>query len=135
MQYALTTPDRTAPPRIGRVQINGRDVLVRWSDAAARELSRREAPLVLELELYFSCLVKKAVHVRAQAGSAPLSWVNDRLALYFRVVTSTPCSMDEAQALGRQPEVEVSTPAVRKFAPREVAIDFRGDAWIGEYSL
>lgn len=40
------------------VEINGRQVLVEWSKAAARELAQRGQPLVVELELYFSCLVK-----------------------------------------------------------------------------
>lgn len=135
MQYTLTTPDAAARPRTGRTRINGRDLAVRWSEAADRELARREAPLVLELELYFSCLVKKAVHVRDRSAPAPLAWVNDRLAVYFRVVTSTPCSMDEAERLGRQPEAEVATPASRRLAPRALSIDFRDGAWIGDYSL
>ncbi|MCK9199885.1 MAG: hypothetical protein M0P59_06265 [Gallionella sp.] len=44
------------------VQINGRQVSVEWTKSAARELAQRAQPLVVELELYFSCLVKKFVH-------------------------------------------------------------------------
>ena len=117
------------------VSINGKPVVVEWTPSAAQALKVRERPLVLELELYFSCLVKKAVHVRDRSAPAPLAWVNDRLAVYFRVVTSTPCSMDEAERLGRQPEAEVATPASRRLAPRALSIDFRDGAWIGDYSL
>ena len=43
------------------VSINGRDVLIEWTRAAAAELARRPRPLIVEVELYFSCLVKKYV--------------------------------------------------------------------------
>ncbi len=44
------------------VSINNHEVLVEWTPAAGRELARRSTPLIVELELYFSCLVKKFVH-------------------------------------------------------------------------
>lgn len=49
-------------PLSNTIEINGRSVSVEWTKAAARELTRRTQPLVVELELYFSCLVKKFVH-------------------------------------------------------------------------
>jgi hypothetical protein len=45
-----------------QVQLNGKPVAVEWSRAAHAHLARRSQPLTLELELYFSCLVKKFVH-------------------------------------------------------------------------
>ena len=135
MQYTITRPTQRTAPRTGSAEINGRTVPVCWSHAAERALRARAEPLILELELYFSCLVKKAVHVRAHAPHASLSWVNEHLAIYFRVVTSTACSMETAERLGRQPEMEVATPAARRLAPRALEIDFRDGAWFGEYSL
>ena len=125
----------TQDERTSSVIINGRDVLVKWTDAAARELARRPRPLVVELELYFSCLVKKFVHFHEEAGDRETVAANDKLRLYFRPVTSTDCSFAVAERLGRQPEMELRTEAVGKLAPKSVSIDFAKGAWHGSYSL
>jgi hypothetical protein len=87
------------------VEINGRPVSVEWSKAAARELAQRTQPLVVELELYFSCLVKKFVHFHEAAPQRNIIAVSDKLAIFFRPVTSTACSFEVADRLGRQPEI------------------------------
>lgn len=125
----------TQDKRTSSVVINGRDVLVEWTDAVARELARRPRPLVVELELYFSCLVKKFVHFHEDAGDRETVAASDKLRLYFRPVTSTDCSFEVAERLGRQPEMELHSEAVGKIAPKNVSIDFASGAWQGRYSL
>lgn len=115
------------------VQINGRTVSVAWTKAAARELARRTQPLVVELELYFSCLVKKFVHFHESAPERATVAANDKLVFYFRPVTSTACSFEVADRLGRQPEIELDTPNVRKIAPKRVNIDFAHGKWRGDF--
>lgn len=117
------------------VSINGRSVVVEWTNAAALALSKRETPLIVELELYFSCLVKKFVHFRDEAQGRETVAADKNLLLYFRTVTSTACSMEKAESLGRQPEIELDTDAVRKMAPKKVTIDHVKGAWRGSYSL
>ena len=117
------------------VVINGRKVSVAWTRAAARELARRPRPLVVELELYFSCLVKKFVHFHEDAGDRETVAASDKLHLYFRPVTSTACSFEVAERLGRQPEMELHSEAVGKIAPKNVHIDFAKGAWQGRYEL
>ncbi len=119
--------------RSNTVQINGRQVAVEWSKAAARELAQRTQPLVVELELYFSCLVKKFVHFHETAPQRETVAVGDKLAVFFRPVTSTACSFEVADRLGRQPEIELETPNVRKIAPKRVAIDFVNGVWQGQF--
>lgn len=121
--------------RSASIVINGRNVSVEWTDAAARELARRPRPLVVELELYFSCLVKKFVHFHDEAGDRKTVAANDKLRLYFRPVTSTACSFEVAERLGRQPETELHTVAVGKISPKKVSIDFARGAWQGQFSL
>jgi len=121
--------------RKATVSINGREVLVEWTSDAARELGRRQAPLFVELELFFSCLVKKFVHFREDSRGRPAVAATDKLFLYFRPVTSSACSVDVAERLGRQPEIELDTDAVRKIAPKSVRIDHVAGAWRGVYSL
>jgi len=117
------------------VNINNHEVLVEWTPAAARELARRTAPLIVELELYFSCLVKKFVHFRDDSRGMPTVAAGDMLQLYFRPVTSTACSLETAARLGRQPEMDIDTPATRRIAPKRVSLDHVGGAWRGSFSL
>ena len=119
------------------VKINGRDVLVEWTRAAGTALAQRDRPLLVEVELYFSCLVKKFVHFHESAGpnaarGHELAVVSPQLSVFFRPVMSTACSMDEAERLGRQPETDIDTGAVRKLAPRRIHIDRSRKGWSGQ---
>jgi hypothetical protein len=115
------------------VTVNGKPVTVECTTAAARKLAERSRPLVVELELYFSCLVKKFVHFHDEAPPRATVRVADNLHLYFRVVTSTACTMELAERLGRQPETELDTVAARKLAPRRVRLDFAKGDWRAEF--
>lgn len=112
------------------VQINGRPVAVEWSRAAVDALARRAHPLALELN--FSCLVKKFVRFHELAPARETVAAGDKLRIVFRPVTSTVCSMELAERLGRQPETEIDSPAARKLAPRRFWIDHRGGAFAAE---
>jgi hypothetical protein len=116
-----------------QVQLNGKTVTIEWSRAAQAALARRTQPLTLELELYFSCLVKKFVHFHESVPERETIAVSDQLRICFRAVTSTACSMDVAERLGRQPEIELDGRVARKLAPKRVWIDHRHGAWAAEY--
>ncbi len=128
MQLLIPRRDSTAT-----VLVNGKPVAVEWTRAAARELARRPRSLVLELELYFSCLVKKFVHFHDEAPGRATVAVTDNFQLCFRVVTSTACTMDAAERLGRQPEMELDTPAVRRLAPKRVHLAFDNGCWAAAF--
>lgn len=115
--------------------INGKPVVVEWMQRADRALRARDTPLIMELELYFSCLVKKFVHFRSDVGHHVPAHVTDKLVTYFRPVTSTACSWDEARQRDRQPEIEIDVPVVQRLAPKHVFIDYRMDAWQDEYEF
>jgi hypothetical protein len=117
------------------VSMNNRPVRVQWTRAAAQALARRTTPLVVELELYYSCLVKKFVHFHDVPPDRATVAADPKLRLFFRPVTSTACSMEKAAALGRQPEVEITTEAVRRIAPKAVHIDHVAGQWRGRYQL
>ncbi|MBU0752870.1 MAG: hypothetical protein KJ787_00570 [Gammaproteobacteria bacterium] len=117
------------------IEINGKPVQVEWSAAAARELEQRQAPLFVELELYFSCLVKKFVHFREDSRGYETVAASDKLQLYFRPVTSTACTWEVAERLGRQPEMEIDSVALRQVAPKRVRIDFVKGSWAGSYNF
>jgi hypothetical protein len=115
------------------IVINGKNVLVEWTSAAARELDKRQSPLFVEMELYFSCLVKKFVHFRDDSRGKPAVAASDKLSIYFRPVTSTACTFAVAEKLGRQPEKEIDSVALQHLAPKRVKIDHVGGTWRGSY--
>ena len=120
---------------IRQVTLNGRTVSVEISSSAMQALSLRATPLYVELELYFSCLVKKFVHLREDSrGKEPVT-VTDKLLLYFRPVTSTACTFEVAERLGRQPEMDVDCEALHHVAPKRVRIDYKGGKWSGSYEF
>lgn len=118
-----------------KIIINDRSLLVEWTPRAQRELDRRTHPLYVEMELYFSCMVKKYIHFLEQPRSGKFVHVNDKFAVYLRPVTSTECSMDLAADLGRQPEIELHNEAVSRMVPKRIFVDFKNRRWMGEYWL
>jgi hypothetical protein len=117
------------------VLINARKVLVEVTPAAERALAARNKPLYVELELYFSCLVKKFVHFRDDSRDKPTVAVANNLLLYFRPVTSTACTFEVAEQLGRQPEMDVDCEALHHVAPKRVFIDYVAGKWRGSYEF
>lgn len=118
-----------------KVTMNGREVLVELSPAAARALELRAEPLFVECELYFSCLVKKFVHFRQDSRGKECVAVGDKLHLYFRPVTSTACTFEVAERLGRQPETDIDCEALHHVAPKRVFIDHADGQWRGSFAL
>lgn len=117
------------------ITLNGRPVSIELTKAAARELERRETPLFVELELYFSCLVKKFVHFRTDSRGKPTIPAHGKLQIYFRPVTSTACTFEVAERLGRQPEMEIESAALQHVAPKRVSIDHIAGVWRGSFTF
>lgn len=59
--------------------------------------------------------------------------MSDKLSVFFRPVTSTDCSFEVADRLGRQPEIGLDTPKVRKIALKRVRLDYVHGNWLGEF--
>ena len=112
------------------ITVSGKEVEVRWSAAAERLLALREAPLIVELELAFACMVRKTVRFHESPGLTAASGicipVTETLAL--QIVTRVP---DACAA--PTPSATVRNPALRQFVPRWVRIDHVQGVWVGEY--
>ena len=114
------------------VAINRRQVEVGWTERAERELQRRARPLVVEMQLYFSCVVKKRIlfHDRADFDTVA---VNDSLRLGFRPVASAVCEPREFAA--NYPAARVlSNDRASKMVPRRVEIDCKRGVWQSRYT-
>ena len=115
----------------GTVRINQREVEVKWTGRADRELRRLDQRLVVELQLYFSCVIKKRVLFHAGSGIDAVP-VNDRLGLTFRSIASAVC--DPREFADSYPEGKnLSSGRAARMVPRRVEIDFRRGAWEGQF--
>ncbi len=114
-----------------RVQLNGKELLVKWSARADRVLSNKSNPLVVEMQLYFSCVVKKRVlfHDRVEFETQV---VNDHLQIAFRPIEAARCDPEEFARnypVGRV----LDTTAAGKMTPSWIGVDFRQGRWKGEF--
>ena len=128
----LALIDASRPARRGwrgRVELLGRPIEVRLTAAALRALAARDRPLCAELELYFSCLIRKRVRFHdAAPGDSPAL---ERLFLRFRPVTTAQCRIDDHPD---GPPLEVMPVAEpHRFVPDWLSIDHRRGRWSGEY--
>jgi hypothetical protein len=114
------------------IMLAGRPLAVTVSPAAAAALAGRSTPLVVECELYFSCLIRKRVQILdAPRADTLCTVVDDRLTVCFRPVMTRACAVD---AVAGQPELE--TFPIRRpeaFVPRWLRLDWRHGGWQGEF--
>ena len=113
------------------VAINQRNVEVRWTDRAEQNLQLSRQPLIVELQLYFSCVVKKRVvfHQRVEFNTTVVS---DRLQIAFQPVASAACDPREFAAsfpAGKN----LSQGMAARMVPRIVEIDYRRGNWEGQF--
>jgi hypothetical protein len=114
-----------------RVRLGEKELLVKWSARAEAALAHRSEPLIVEMQLYFSCVVKKRVVFHDAANFESLA-VNDNLQIVFRPIQSARCDPQEFARnypIGRV----LDSPAAAKMQPAWVALDFRRGQWQGEF--
>lgn len=112
------------------IEIDGRNVNVSLSKAANDALAQRDTPLLVEMELYFSCLIRKQVRFR-DAGTDSAIPFNERLHIAFRPVMTRACGKDYE---GDEPPL-TDFPIVnaKAYVPRWLRIDYHRGQWQGEF--
>ena len=112
------------------INIAGKSITVNVSKDAALQLATLKEPLVMEMELYFSCLIRKAVHFGVEANSALSQAVGENLLLSFRPVMTNSCKVDGERA----PELtDFPISNMAPYVPRWVSIDYRHGDWQGDF--
>lgn len=107
----------------------GRPIAIEVTDRAQQALRARQQPLLVELELYFSCLLRKKL--RFHDGGPGDVAVTDKLLLKFRPVMTQACGIDYE---GDEPPV-TDFPIARPepFVPRWLRLDFADGEWRGDF--
>ncbi len=113
------------------IRINAREVEVRWTARADRALRARREPLVVELQLYFSCVVQKRVLFHTDYPAAGVE-VMPGFAIVFHPLAAAACDPVEFAA-SHPPGRDLGDGMGARMVPRRVEIDFRDGAWEGQF--
>lgn len=120
-----------------QVNLLGKSVKFGISKAAGAALSEHHHPILAELELYFSCLVRKQVRFREMINIDPAKSGHVRVmpGLYaaFRAVTTKECRV--ADVSGKPPVETMPVKKPGQFVPDWIRIDYRSGEWLGEYGF
>ena len=116
-----------------RVSLHGNALTLCWTARAEQALHRRKVPLAIEMQIYFSCVVKKRVLFPEEA-TADAQPVDQRFLLSLRAVESDRC--DPIAFAARYPaRRELDSSQARKMRARELRIDYRRGAWEGVFLI
>ena len=121
-------------PGARTVQLGQRTVQLHLSRAAEAALARCRQPLIAEMELYFSCLIRKRVRFpELPHADALCSEVNEGLVICFRPVMTRACSIQEVTGKPELDAFPIRRPDA--FIPKSLNLDFHHDTWSGEFGF
>ena len=114
--------------------MNTRTVTVKTTPRARARLESLDTPLAVEMEVYFSCLIRLRVNFPETIGEKliPVASDNRQVDLYFSPIMTTYCHISEIR--GRDPDTEyfpIQKPD--KFTPKWLKLDYRHNQWQGEF--
>jgi hypothetical protein len=114
-----------------KIEIDGKPMTVHLTRAAESALHQRTSPLVAELELYFSCFIRKRVRFHTVVRSDQAVMAADNLCVSFRPVMTEQCTIGQANGDTALTEFPIVKPAA--YVPHWLRIDHRAGEWHGEF--
>ncbi|HQT25591.1 MAG TPA: hypothetical protein PLK99_03225 [Burkholderiales bacterium] len=115
------------------VEILGKKVLVEWSESADKRMRELGEPLLVEMELYFSCLIRKAVRFASEAEAGNFANASPQLRIGFRPVMTRACRVSDVE--GDPPMEDFPIVKPEAFVPKRLTIDYGRGRWVGEFFL
>lgn len=113
------------------ITIDNRTVKIHLSKSAEKALSARDNPLFVEMELYFSCLIRKQVlfhDIQRQDNSVA---VDNKLSVSFHPVMTASCQIKDAEPEPAKSDFEMQRRDC--FVPKWLKLDYKKRKWIGEF--
>ena len=114
------------------IKIQNKPVVVTLSKSAEKALVNRTTTLVAEMELYFSCLIRKQVRFRENMDGDVVS-AHENLAVRFRPVMTEVCGADYEGDEPPLTDFPIQKP--QAFTPKWLNIDFKKNKWLGEFGF
>ena len=114
------------------VSLWGKPLKLSISHKAQVQLDRRTKPLLLEMELYFSCLVRKRVYVRDHTNGEEAAALSDKLSVSFRPVVTQSCAMREVER-DNPPVMDMPIVKPERYFPHWLTLDYKRGKWLAEF--
>lgn len=137
--FSITSPlrllDRWFNPfhHAKTINLDGKALSIYWTHRAEQALLLRDTPLVIEMQLYFSCVVKKRLIFHDTTTLDTVS-VTDNLQLVFRPVEALSC--DPVEFAKHYPvKREFSTHGALKMHPSALEVDYKNGQWSGSFTI
>lgn len=110
-----------------------RDLQLQLTPRAERAMDSLLDGLVVELELLFSCFLRKRVKFppAPPPGSRQLDVLHPKLAVFFHPVATRHCRLEEIH--GETPSETLPLVRGEAFVPHWLSLDYRDGAWQGEF--
>ena len=113
-----------------QITMKGKSISVEITPKAEKALAQRSTPLLVEMQLYFSCLVVKNVAFRDEQTAKKLARVSEQLSISFRPMMRAACEIGSGKEFSR---TDMDIPRVENFIPRWLRIDRKSNKWVGEF--
>lgn len=118
---------------IEQTKINGHHFVIRYTKRAEKALQKRTHQLIIEMQIYFSCVVQKRVLFH-DTYEYDMTIVNDKISIALRVVESDAC--DPAFFANNHPEKrELETSGAKKMKAKELILDYKNGNWAGAFKI
>jgi hypothetical protein len=115
------------------IDIRGKKMDIMYSRRAEKALQQRDAPLIAELQLYFTCVVQKRVNFHEHTNLETIS-ANHHLKIAYHTVQSNDC--DPVEFAEKHPvKKELNSKGAQTMRPSLFQIDYKNGQWIGDYSF
>lgn len=114
-----------------QIEFNGKLLELELTPAAADAMALRDTPLLAEMELYFSCLIRKSVRFYETETGDGCTPVDRSLSLCFRPVMTRHCGLDYE---GDEPPL-ADFPIIHaeRYLPRWLKLDYQNGQWKGDF--
>lgn len=105
------------------------------SKQASKELARRPDPLYVEMELLFSCLIRKRVLFMTphRPNGIDVPCADNRLRVRFRPVMTKVCMMSGVVDVTNAEVEGFSVHRKGVFTPKWLRIDLKKGSWVGDF--
>ena len=116
-----------------QIDIAGHTLDVELTRAAGKALDKQEKSIFAEMELYFSCLIRKKVRFYDSVQNGDVVYLNDKLGISFRPVMTKTCGTDYE---GDEPPLtDFPIHKAENFMPKWLKIDYCHGEWQGEFGF
>jgi len=118
----------------------GKTIKLDISKKAKQQLETRTHPLYVEMELYFSCLLRKEIRIRENMREAFgdkrdkefCARISDALHISFRPVMTKSCSVSSCEG-DSPPLSDFPIEKPQHYVPKWLKLDFKKGEWCGDF--